>query len=63
MRPHNGHILFEVAYIAYKAALGSASHYNTSDSWHTAMFGLMAIAAIGLTASQGWLAWGGMESK
>ena len=54
---------FEVAYIAYKAALGSASHYNTSDSWHTAMFGLMTIAAVGLTASQGWLAWGGMESK
>ena len=48
---------FEVAYITYQAALGSASHYNTSDSWHAFMFGLMAIAAVGLTASQGWLAW------
>jgi hypothetical protein len=49
--------LFEVAYISYKASQGLASHYNTSDSWHAFMFGLMAIAAVGLTASQGWLAW------
>lgn len=49
--------LFEVAYITYQAAQGSASHYNTSDPWHAFMFGLMAIAAVGLTASQGWLAW------
>jgi hypothetical protein len=49
--------LFEVAYITYQASQGAASHYNTSDPWHAAMFGLMAIAAVGLTASQGWLAW------
>jgi hypothetical protein len=49
--------LFEVAYITYQASQGAASHYNTSDPWHTFMFGLMAIAAVGLTASQGWLAW------
>jgi hypothetical protein len=48
---------FEVAYITYQAAQGSASHYNTSDPWHAMLFGLMAIAAVGLTASQGWLAW------
>ena len=48
---------FEVAYITYQASQGAASHYNTSDSWHALMFGLMAIAAVGLTASQGWLAW------
>jgi len=48
---------FEVAYITYKASQGVASHYNTSDSWHAFMFGLMAIGAVGLTASQGWLAW------
>lgn len=48
---------FEVAYITYQAAHGSASHYNTSDAWHAMMFGLMAIAAVGLTATQGWLAW------
>jgi len=49
--------LFEVAYITYQASQGAASHYNTSDPWHAVMFGLMAIAAVGLTASQGWLAW------
>jgi hypothetical protein len=48
--------LFEVAYITYQAFQGEASHYNTSNAWHAFMFGLMAIAAVGLTASQGWLA-------
>jgi hypothetical protein len=32
------------------------SHYNTADSWSAALFGLMALAAVGLTASQAWLA-------
>jgi hypothetical protein len=49
--------LFEVVYITYQASQGQASHYNTSDPWHAMLFGLMAIAAVGLTASQGWLAW------
>lgn len=49
--------LFEVVYITYQASQGAASHYNTSDSWHALMFGLMALAAVGLTATQGWLAW------
>lgn len=49
--------LFEVVYITYQASQGAASHYNTSDPCHAFMFGLMAIAAVGLTASQGWLAW------
>jgi len=48
---------FEVAYITYQASQGAASHYNTSDSWHAFLFGLMAVAAVGLVASQGWLAW------
>jgi hypothetical protein len=49
--------LFEVVYITCQAFQGEASHYNTSDSWHAFMFGLMALAAVGLTASQAWLAW------
>jgi hypothetical protein len=49
--------LFEVAYISYQASQGAASHYNTSDPWHAFMFGLMGMAAVGLTASQAWLAW------
>lgn len=36
---------------------GAASHYNTSDPLHALLFGVMAVAAVGLTASQGWLAW------
>ncbi|NBW48747.1 MAG: hypothetical protein EBR49_01415 [Betaproteobacteria bacterium] len=49
--------LFEVAYITYQGSRGEASHYNTSDPVHALLFGLMGIAAVGLTASQAWLAW------
>lgn len=49
--------LFEVVYITYQASQGAPSHYNTRSAWHTFMFGLMALAAVGLTASQAWLAW------
>lgn len=48
---------FEVAYITYQGSQGAASHYNTSDPLHALLFGVMAVAAVGLTASQGWLAW------
>ncbi len=48
--------LFEVAYISYQAGQGSESHYNTSDALHALLFGIMALAAFGLTASQAWLA-------
>lgn len=49
--------LFEVVYITYQASQGAASHYNTSDPLHAGLYGLMGIAALGLTASQAWLAW------
>lgn len=49
--------LFEVVYITYQGSQGAASHYNTSDPLHALLFGLMALAAVGLTASQAWLAW------
>jgi hypothetical protein len=49
--------LFEVVYISYQASQAAASHYNVSDPFHTFMFGVMALAAVGLTASQAWLAW------
>lgn len=49
--------LFEVAYITYQGAHGVPSHYNTSDPIRAMLFGLMALAAVGLTASQAWLAW------
>lgn len=49
--------LFEVVYISYQASQASASHYNVGDPFHAFMFGLMGFAAVGLTASQAWLAW------
>ena len=49
--------LFEVVYITYQGAQGQPSHYNNSDALHTLLFGLMGIAAVGLTFSQFWLAW------
>lgn len=49
--------LFEVVYISFQASQASASHYNTSDPFHAFMFGVMGLAAVGLTASQAWLAW------
>lgn len=52
-----GTSFFEVAYISFQAAMGSGSHYNTADSFHAAMFGLMAMAAVLLTATQAWLGW------
>jgi uncharacterized protein YhhL (DUF1145 family) len=49
--------LFEVVYITYQGSQVAASHYNNSDRLHIILFGVMAIAAVGLTASQAWLAW------
>lgn len=49
--------LFEVTYITFRASQGEASHYNTSDPVRAILFGVMAVAAVGLTASQAWLAW------
>lgn len=48
---------FELAYITLQAALGQASHYNVADAWHAAMYTLMGIGALVLTATQPLLAW------
>ncbi len=48
---------FEVAYISFQAGTGAASHYNVADSFHAAMYGLMAMAAVLLTATQAWMGW------
>jgi len=48
---------FEVGYISLQASLGEGSHHNVSDPIHAMLFGLMAIAAVFLTATQAWLAW------
>ena len=49
--------LFEVLYITYQASQASPSHYNVADPFHAFMFGVMGLAAVGLTFSQAWLAW------
>ncbi len=48
---------FEVGYISLQAALGEGSHHNVDSPFHAAMFGLMAVAAVGLTSTQAVLAW------
>lgn len=48
---------FEVGYIALQASLGDGSHHNVRDPLHAVLFGLMALAAVGLTATQALLAW------
>ncbi|MEN9775238.1 MAG: hypothetical protein RL322_2308 [Pseudomonadota bacterium] len=47
---------FEVGYISLQAALGQGSHHYVGDPLHAALFGLMALAAVGLTATQAVLA-------
>ena len=47
----------EVGYITWQAAWGNASHYNVTSPFLAVMFGLMAIAAVALTATQAYLAW------
>jgi hypothetical protein len=49
--------LLEVLYITYQAYVGEASHYNSTDALHAFLYSVMGIVAVGLTASQAWLAW------
>jgi hypothetical protein len=48
---------FEVIYITGAAALGGESHHNTGTPLKAAMFSLMAVAAVALTATQAVVAW------
>lgn len=49
--------LFEVLYISFQAYKGEPSHYNNSDAFHSTMFAIMGVAAVGLVSSQAWLGW------
>lgn len=48
---------FEVGYITLQAALGQASHFNTTSPFHGVMYTLMGAGAMALTATQPVLAW------
>lgn len=48
---------FELIYITLQAGLGEGSHYNVGDTWHMAMYSLMGLGALMLTATQPMLAW------
>jgi len=46
-----GTAAFEIAYITVQAALGQASHLNVGDPFHAAMYSLMGIGAVTLSAA------------
>lgn len=48
---------FELAYICLQSARGLESHFNLSSAFHIAMYGLMGLAAVILTATTLPLAW------
>lgn len=49
--------VFEISYITIQAALGQASHFNTSSPFHQVMYTLMGVGAMAMTATQPVLAW------
>jgi hypothetical protein len=49
--------VFEVAYITWRASRGEASHFNVATPFAGAMYTLMGIGAVMLTACAGWLGW------
>lgn len=48
---------FELGYITLQAALGQGSHFNFSTPLHVAMYSLMGMGAMAMTATQAVLAW------
>lgn len=48
---------FELLYIALQAARGLDSHFNFSSAFHIAMYAMMGVAALALTATTLPLAW------
>jgi hypothetical protein len=47
----------ELGYITWQAALGQGSHFNFSTPLHVAMYSLMGMGAMAMTATQAVLAW------
>lgn len=51
-----GLFTFEDLYIAWQAARGQLSHFNLSTPVYTALYGLMAIAAVGISVWTAYIA-------
>ncbi len=49
--------VFELAYMMFQASRGEASHFNRSTAFHNAMYSLMGLGALTLTATTGFLGW------
>ena len=49
--------VFEMAYMIFQASRGEASHFNRSSAFHGAMYSLMGLGALTLTATTGYLGW------
>ena len=48
---------FEIAYIAFRAARGEASHFNTGEPVAAALYALMGIGALTLTGAAAFVGW------
>ena len=49
--------VFEMAYMVVQSALGEASHFNTSDTFHAIMYGVMGVGSLTLTGVTAYLGW------
>jgi hypothetical protein len=47
----------EMVYITIQAALGEASHFNTSDTLHAILYPVMGVGAVTLTVVTAYLGW------
>jgi hypothetical protein len=47
----------EMGYMIFQSSLGEASHFNRSSAFHDAMYSLMGLGALTLTATTAFIGW------